>query len=604
VSDLLTHAEVCHGKGDLPAAEALCRRALSGSLADAGAAHLLAVIFSETDRFHEAGALAEDALRLSPDSAALWNDLGAARWQTTGVDDALPCFERAAALEPGEPLLLLNYGRCLLAAGRHEDGLAILASLPPDLIDADAELAIAASNVEIWRVEAAIDGFHRVLRVDPVRVEAHRGLAAAYWNLGDAEHAIRHARRALELDATPEIQAQYLRMIHMSKVADIAGEHREAAERWFPDRQAAPRARRRRGRLRVAYVSGLFTPHRATFAGFLAARHTIDVVCLSDAPMPAEFGGVEQIDTSRLSNEAVTALARKLGVDILVECDGYFRGGVRLAVFAGRAAPVQAALSCFYPASTGLGQIGFRITDAALDPPGEHPAGGERLLRLPHAFCFRPDPDGSAVSALPALAKGNVTFGSCSIPAKINAEVAGCWAAILRSVPASTLLIHHMLDRPGSRGVNSDVRRRIEGLFAEHGVPPERLRFVGSRPHDEHLRVYDSIDIALDPFPYNGGLTTLDALYMGVPVISLEGSTTAGRFGRSLLGAIGLDRLVAPSVDRYVAIATALAADLPALRDLRARLRSDLLASPLADTESFSASLEEAYHIAWKERNR
>jgi protein O-GlcNAc transferase len=171
-------------------------------------------------------------------------------------------------------------------------------------------------------------------------------------------------------------------------------------------------------------------------------------------------------------------------------------------------------------------------------------------------------------------------------------------------VPASTLLIHHMLDRPGSRGVNSDVRRRIEGLFAEHGVPPERLRFVGSRPHDEHLRVYDSIDIALDPFPYNGGLTTLDALYMGVPVISLGGSTTAGRFGRSLLGAIELDRLVAPSVDRYVAIATALAADLPALRDLRARLRSDLLASPLADTESFSASLEEAYHIAWKERNR
>jgi predicted O-linked N-acetylglucosamine transferase (SPINDLY family) len=287
-----------------------------------------------------------------------------------------------------------------------------------------------------------------------------------------------------------------------------------------------------------------------------------------------------------------------LGIDILVECDGYFRGGARLPVFAVQAATVQIALS-IYPGTTGVRQIDFQITDAAIDPAGSEAWHNERLLRVPNALCYQPNHDDSPVPELPALQSGAITFGSLSLPAKINERVVDCWAAILRAVPSSTLLLQHFLDRPGRRDVNDAIRRRFLRLFSDRGVAPARIRLLGNRTHAEHMCVYNSIDIALDPFPYNGTLTTLNALNMGVPVITLAGTTSAGRVGCSLLDAIGLGRLVARDTEQYCRLAIETARDLAELRRLRAELRPLLAASPLMDSRGYASSLEQAYVAAW-----
>ncbi|MEE8535198.1 MAG: hypothetical protein V3S45_04070, partial [Kiloniellales bacterium] len=293
-----------------------------------------------------------------------------------------------------------------------------------------------------------------------------------------------------------------------------------------------------------------------------------------------------------LSDEAAAKLVRDDAIDILVDLSGHTRNH-RLGLFASKPAPLQASWLGYF-ATTGLEAMDYILADRHVVPPGEEPLYSEKVLRLPDSYlCFSPPAFDIPVGPLPATASGGITFGCFNSLAKLTPEVVRLWAEILKAVPESRLLLKtRFLDR-------AQARDRYARLFAEQGVEEARLIFEGTSPRQALLERYDSVDIALDPFPFNGGTTSAEALWMGVPVVALGADRFAGRVGESILTTVGLSRLVARGEADYRALAVELASDLDALSKLRGELRGRLLASPLCDGPAFTRGLESAYRNIW-----
>ncbi len=266
--------------------------------------------------------------------------------------------------------------------------------------------------------------------------------------------------------------------------------------------------------------------------------------------------------------------------------------GNRLGVLARRAAPIQVA-HMGYPATTGLRTIDYRISDVHLDPPGDgNDPDHERPVQLPDSFWCYAAPDAeAATNALPAIERGYITFGCLNNPAKFSPFTLDLWSALLRQMNAARLLL---LSPQASRPILHLVQ-----AFSQRGVSPDRIRFAPVRPQCEYLRHYHEIDIALDSLPYNGHSTSLDACWMGVPVITLCGKTSVGRGGVSILANLSLKELIASTPQEYLDLASTLANDLPRLRDYRLTLRRRMLASPLMDPVRYTKNLESAFrHVA------
>jgi predicted O-linked N-acetylglucosamine transferase (SPINDLY family) len=264
----------------------------------------------------------------------------------------------------------------------------------------------------------------------------------------------------------------------------------------------------------------------------------------------------------------------------------------RLLVFARKPAPVQITWLS-YPGTTGLWAMDYRLTDPHLDPPGQNDAFySETSVRLPDAFwCYDPLSDQPEVNDLPALQNGYFTLGCLNNFCKINDGVLASWAKILWQLPHSRLLLHAP---PGS------ARDHVLGRLRNESISPGRVEFIGKQPRADYLGTYHRIDLCMDPWPCNGGTTSLDALWMGVPFITLVGNTTVGRAGWSLLCNLKLPELAARTPDEYVSLAVRLAGDLPRLRELRASLRARLCASPLMDAGRFARNIEQAYRQMWR----
>ena len=362
-------------------------------------------------------------------------------------------------------------------------------------------------------------------------------------------------------------------------------------------------------KLRIGYVSADFRDgHPLTYfiEPVLSAhdRNRFSVVCYSNVTTPDS--GTERIagmvdewrNIHGVSDETAAAKIRADEIDVLVDLGGHC-GGSRLLVFAHKPAPIQISW-LGYPDTTGLATMDYRLTDAIADPPGDSERFHiEQLVRPAGGFlCYQPPVSDLAVSALPAWFSGVVTFGSFQYPAKITSEVIATWARILLQVDGSELLLHHCFsDYFDSEG---SVRKRIVSEFATHGVSPGRLRFAGGLPLREHLELHTQVDIALDTFPYNGTTTTCESLWMGVPVITLEGCTHAGRVGKTILTRVGLSDLVAADQSRYVEQAIGLARDLDRLARVRASLRHTMAESPLLDSDTFTRGIEREYRAMWR----
>ena len=281
-------------------------------------------------------------------------------------------------------------------------------------------------------------------------------------------------------------------------------------------------------------------------------------------------------------------------IDIFVDLAGH-AGLNRLQVFAHKPAPVQVTW-LGYPNTTGLTGMDYRITDAFADPPGMTEAfHSETLVRMPECFsCFKAPLQSPDVAPLPALSSGHVTFGSFNMFSKMTADVLATWARILLRVPNSQLVIKY-------QGMDSAyMRELIQNIFVGHGVEKERVHTLGRDvSHGEHMARYHTIDIGLDPFPYNGTTTTCDALWMGVPVVVLAGNTHVSRVGVSQMSNLGMQEMIAQNTNEYVDIAAVLANDLPRLAKLRGGLRQRMAASPLNNVPRFTRFLETAYQDMW-----
>jgi predicted O-linked N-acetylglucosamine transferase (SPINDLY family) len=298
------------------------------------------------------------------------------------------------------------------------------------------------------------------------------------------------------------------------------------------------------------------------------------------------------VQAERLTDEELAARVRADGIDILVDLAGHTSGN-RLLAFARRAAPVQVTW-LGYPTTTGLSAMDYRITDWEVDPAGYEAFNAERPLRLPGSyFCYRPYERAPQVAPLPALRSGTVTFGSFNNFAKVSPAVLALWAQVLQAVPGSRLLLK-------ARSLaDAQVRQALLERLGAQGIEGERIDLRGWEAEvGGQLALYGEVDIGLDTWPYNGATTTCEALWMGVPVVSLSGATHASRMGRSILKAAGLAHCVADTPEAYVRAAVALAGDLDALARLRAGLRERLRASPLTDEIAFTRNLEAAYGAA------
>jgi predicted O-linked N-acetylglucosamine transferase (SPINDLY family) len=298
-----------------------------------------------------------------------------------------------------------------------------------------------------------------------------------------------------------------------------------------------------------------------------------------------------------MSSDRRVELIRQDGIDVLVDL-AMHTNDKQLLLFARKPAPVQATYLA-YPGFTGLETIDYRLTDPYLDPPATEPntpaaetPGAEQPLRLPHCFwCYAPQPEAGDVEPLPVLSTGRITFGCLNAFSKVSPPVSAAWIHLLHEVPGSQLLIHAHAGRH-----RQGFRERMES----EGLNPARIDFVGFLKSAEYFRQYHRIDVALDTFPYAGGTTTCDTLWMGVPVVGIAGSTPISRGGLSILSNVGLQDLVARDFDEYITIATRLASDVKSLNTLRLGMRQRMLSSPLMDAVAFARDVEAAFRQMWR----
>jgi predicted O-linked N-acetylglucosamine transferase (SPINDLY family) len=362
---------------------------------------------------------------------------------------------------------------------------------------------------------------------------------------------------------------------------------------WRPDRC-----------LRVGYVSPDLRGHPvAFFLEPILAHHDracIEGFCYAEVAAPdAITARLKSLahgwrSTCGLSDAQVADLVRRDRIDILVDLAGHTRRH-RLGAFARRPAPVQVTY-LGYPCTTGLTAIDYLLTDAIADPPGEPPWSTEEPFRLPGGFCcYTPLADAPEVSPSPALRSGVVTFGSLHKPAKLNAAVLDLWADLLLGLPSARLL----LIRSNLKG---GLRERIHGHFTGRGVAAERVELSDAVEGGSHLRAYHDIDVLLDVFPWCGHTTACEALWMGVPAITLLGDRHAARMTASVLSMVGLHDLIARTPAEYLAVAARLAGDVGQLARLRAELRERMRTSRLCDGAAWTRDLDAAYREMWRRR--
>ena len=570
------------------------------------------------------------ALALKPDLAAAYGSLGLVFQETGDADGAIFCFERVVALEPGFPHVrqwieaaqkarpaggspaqaMVAIASVLACHGRRRDGIAMARralEIDPKLAYGHRNLANMLCDEEL--VDEALASYGRALEISPDDPGVWSGLARAQWRCYRLEDSIESFRRALDLrPERSDDRSRYLLQLQYSPRFDARAILEEA--RQWDLHHARPLAssiaahandRSPERRLRVGYVSPSFKFHVHAFFLFpLLSSHDherFEIFCYSDVDQPDEITASlrRHADhwriTSGVDDAAMAAGIRDDRIDVLIDLTMHTADD-RLLVFARKPAPVQIAW-LGYPGTTGLSAIDYRITDPHLDPPGSDlTVYSEESLRLPDTFwCYSPLVTDVASSALPARTNRHVRFGCLNSFHKISDAVVAVWARVLDAVEGSRLVLRIPPGGP---------RREILAAFEGHGVASERIEPVDTQRRLPYLASYRNIDVCLDTFPYNGHTTSLDSLWMGVPVVTLVGTRVVGRAGLSQAMNLGLPELVARSEDEYVAIALGLAQDLDRLAELRATLRSRMEKSPLMDGPRFARAMEGAYRSAWR----
>jgi predicted O-linked N-acetylglucosamine transferase (SPINDLY family) len=441
-----------------------------------------------------------------------------------------------------------------------------------------------------------------------------------YQCAGGVEGAVDAFRQALAIKPSPAAYADLLYCLNFDERATPAEIYRQHVA-WGELYPTKPGGEYRNSRsaarvLKIGFVSSGFRRHTTYcfFAPLLEGHATqghdkpaVHVTCYDNTAAPDDFStrlrswASEWRTIRGMTDEQTAALIREDCIDILVDLSGHTIDN-RLPLFALKPAPVQVTY-LGYPNTTGLPAMDYRITDALADPPGmTEMLHAEKLIRLPRCFvAYRSPLDSIEVSPSPAVRNGYVTFGSFSTPLKWNDTVLDCWAAILRRVPGSQLLLHHAGCSHQFPAVFDALEAKVFERFSAAGVDRSRVRILGKMNEEEHHALYRQIDISLDPFPYNGTTAICESLWMGVPVVGLTGDTHVSRVTTSILSSLGLENWVVPAMDQYVVLAASAAGDLAALSALRVGLRQRMLESPVTDGHGLARAMEGAYRKIWRD---
>ncbi|MBI3707931.1 MAG: tetratricopeptide repeat protein [Proteobacteria bacterium] len=643
----LAAAMAHHRSGRLDEANGLYEQVLAANPDEAEALHLSALIALQRGEHDRAQARLGRAAALKPDDAVLLNDFGVALRLGGRARDAAAAFARSGALKSDYAEAWHNLGLTHRALGelpQAAEALRRAAALRPNSVPTHSALGIVLAA--LGDIAGACATFRRAVELAPDSPETHNNLGLALHHAGEGEAARAALERALAIK--PDFADA---VFNLGVVRQKAGDFAGAQECWqrtvaIDPRHAIgrvnllfslqydpaatgesllavardwdalhghpadafrdwPNARDPQRRLKIGYVSPDLRDHScAYFLRPLFTAHdrgAVEVFVYAEVARPDAMSIVLRglVDHWRATQHrpapAVAEEIRADGIDVLVDLAGHSSGN-RLDVFALKPAPLQGTW-LGYAGTTGLSALDFRLTDARADPPGAEAQASERLIRLPRGFhCWQPPSWVSEPAPPPAMSAGHITFGSFNNVQKLSAPTIALWAEILRQVPDAHLVLKsNWLSRPA-------VADRLHAAFAAHGVARERVQMLAwiGEPH-AHMAAYHRIDIALDTFPYNGTTTTLEALWMGVPVVTLAGIHHAARVGISLLGQLGLDELIAATPAAYADIATGLAGDADRRADYRAALRRRLAASPLMDARGFARDVEAAYRALWRE---
>ena len=593
--------------GKLAEAEQHFRRVVALAPDNAFAQMNLGNVLKDQGKFSAAADAFRQSITLAEENAEAWLELGNVLRKLGDTEAAISAFKSALSNRPSLIRANLPLAAALLDAGRVTEATTLLEKLTGEF-PRGAELFdyLGQARMANGDFTSAIDSYRQAIRINPRLARAGNNLGHACLSAWQPEAAIESFRAALQ--QKPDYARAHSNLLQtMNYLPDISSAALFTEAKRFGEQHdrkmqlAGQTASRESGhRIRLGYLSPDFRSHSiAHFTARLIGTHDrsrFELYLYSAVTKPDQITATfeQQCDHWRsitnLSDEAAANVIHADGIDILVDLAGHTANN-RLPVFGYRPAPVQVTW-LGYPNTTGMDSIDYRLTDDIADPPGTSDEfHTERLLRLDAGFlCYQTSNPEPAITDAPCVTNGHITFGSFNHLPKLNERVIRLWARILQRLPDARLLLK-------SRSlVNDDVRAACAARFAAAGVSPERLLLRQMTPSRRaHMAMYGEVDIALDTFPYNGTTTTCEALWMGVPVITLAGERHAGRVGVSILQHAGCAAFIAENEDDYVERACALAGDRDRLAQVRADLRQQLLASELMDVTRFTRSLEAVY---------
>lgn len=585
-------------------------------------AHLmLAQALRSLGRSAAAAASLEKGVALMPHFAEAHCNLGLVYGELGKRDAAVESFRKAIAIKPDLVWAHSNLGNVLAAQGK----------LPAAMESYRNALAIDPNHVETWvnlantlylqdDVDAAVDGYRKALAIKPAHALAWLNIGAPLQAQGNLDAAIESFRKALSLRPDfAEAHSGLLfllsfdpdyspgqRLVEAQRYGAAVMARARPYDRWTTDagiRTADARP------LRVGLVSGDLRTHPVGFFVESIIAHldpdriqllaytTLSNEDETTARIKPRFAAWNSI--ADLSDEAAAARIHRDGIHILIDLAGHTAHN-RLPILAWKPAPVQVSWLGYF-ATTGVPTVDYLLADRVSVPESIRAEFTETIWYLPETrFCFTPPIDSARLQPTPppALRNRSITFGCFQNPLKLNDQVLAAWGRILATLPDARLLVlnRHLRYAP--------ARARMADRLSRSGIAPERLTMVGVLPREEYLAAHAGVDIILDTFPYPGATTTCEALWMGVPTLTLAGDTLVSRQGASLLTCVGLDDWVASDVDDYVARALAHAADIDGLAAMRSELRQKVLASPLFDAARFARNLEAALEGMWQKAVR
>jgi len=595
--------------GQMAKTESFCRELLQSHPQSLIVINVLGAALKDQGKLKDAIQAFSKVIQLKPDYIEAYYNRGVVLQELGQLSKAVDSYNKAIQLKPDYAQAYNNSGLALQELGQLDKALKSCEQaiqLKPDYAQAYNNRGVVLQELE--QLDKALNSYEQAIQLKPDFAEAYNNRGNTLKEIGQVDEAIDSYDKAIQFK--PDYAVAYsnrnFALNYSSELTqtDIFQKHLEFEKQFgrkILENKLNPLfSKRRNTRLKVGYISADFNNHSVGyFFEPLLKSHdkgSIEVYCY--------YNNARADDTTKrlmeesehwrsivgMNDKDVVNLIRKDSIDILVDLVGHTAKN-RLTVFTYKPAPIQVTW-LGYPNTTGLSAIDYRFTDDVVDPIGRtDDLHSEKLIRLQNGFlCYQGDKLLPPNSALPCLKREHITFGSFNNLSKVTHQVVKIWSKILQSVPNSHLLLK------SKQLSDAKTKSRYIEMFKHEGIPENRLELYSWLPgKEEHMELYNSIDIGLDPFPYNGTTTTCEALWMGVPVITMFGNLHAGRVGASIMTHANLENLIAMGTDEYVNMAVKYANNTDYLVKLRNELRSKILRSALCDNNAFAKNIEKAY---------